>query len=505
MIAIYARQSIDKKESLSIEGQIEACKNKVNTEHCIIYSDKGFSGKNTERPDLQRLLQDIELGKIKKVIVYKLDRISRNITDFYKLFEIMQNYNCDFASATEPFDTTGMGKFIMGMLAMFAQLERENIQKRVKDNYYFRTSTTGSWAGGPAPYGFMNFRNEDNKPTLIPIKEEIEAVEYAFALYHGVGNCTLGEVAWNLNERGYKPRRKPTFDSATVSKILQNPIYVKADQLLYSYFKLRKIKFLNDKKQWNGKTSCHIIGKKHNANIASYPTLEEQSVYLTNFPGFIQSYHFIAIQKRLADNKQFARNNTMGRLEELGGKIKCKKCGYAVKSYSASTNDRPYLDCYGNRTMHICDCRFNKVNFYELQEKVGEEIQKQLDNLSDTVRAKIDEAKKKTELINKKKEQLDKIILTFAENETTAKAIERTVEKLQKEIDELEYEQKMSIYSSATLKVFLKHHSSLEETLAKGVKYIDLNIEQKRAVIDLLIDKIYLTNDINDFHIEWKL
>ena len=81
----------------------------------------------------------------------------------------MQEHNCDFVSATEPFDTTGMGVFLMGVLALFAQLERENIQKRVKDNYYYRTATTGSWAGGPAPFGFKNGRNEDKKPTLIPI------------------------------------------------------------------------------------------------------------------------------------------------------------------------------------------------------------------------------------------------------------------------------------------------------------------------------------------------
>ena len=72
--AIYARQSVDKKESLSIEGQIDKCKSKLSDDEkplAIIYKDKGFSGKNTDRPDLKRLINDIELGKIGKVIVYK--------------------------------------------------------------------------------------------------------------------------------------------------------------------------------------------------------------------------------------------------------------------------------------------------------------------------------------------------------------------------------------------------------------------------------------------------
>ena len=128
--AIYTRQSVDKKESLSIEGQIEQCSILTKGETPIIYKDKGYSGKNTDRPDLKRLINDIELDKIGKVIVYKLDRISRNITDFYKLYEIMEKHKCEFISASESFDTSSaMGTAMMGILAVFAQMERNNIQK----------------------------------------------------------------------------------------------------------------------------------------------------------------------------------------------------------------------------------------------------------------------------------------------------------------------------------------------------------------------------------------
>ncbi len=509
--AIYTRQSVDKKESLSIEGQIEQCQNKLNKgETPIIYKDKGYSGKNTERPELQRLMADIQLGKIEKVIVYKLDRISRNITDFYKLFEIMQKNGCDFASATEPFDTTGMGKFVMGMLAMFAQLERENIQKRVKDNYYYRTANTGSWAGGPAPFGFKNGRNEQGKPTLIPIAEEIEAVELMFALYNDIEHCTLGEVARNLNQRGYKPHKREVFDSVTVSKILQNPIYVKADKVLYTYFKKRKIKFLNNEEQWNGTRTAHIIGKKvGNANIRSYTTMEEQSVYLTNFEGFIPSISYVGVQDRLAENQQFTRNNTAGVLEELGGKLKCKSCGYAIKSYSQSTNGRPYLDCYANRSLHTCKEKYNKINFYELQEKVGEEIQKQLDNIHGLWQERVKVAFESTKEIEEKQAQLDGIIADFigsGENsDIMKKAFKNTVERLQTEINDLEYKQQLAMSSSGTLEIFLKNNLILKESISKGVKYIDLNTEEKRQVIDVMINKIYLTNDINTFEIAWKI
>lgn len=139
MIAIYARQSIDKKESESIETQVNDCLKLIRDEQYIIYKDKGFSGKNTQRPDLQRMLDDIKCHKINAVYVYRLDRISRNIVDFYQLYQFMEDNNCSFVSANEKFDTsTSAGKLLMNILASFAQMERESIQMRVKDNYYHR-------------------------------------------------------------------------------------------------------------------------------------------------------------------------------------------------------------------------------------------------------------------------------------------------------------------------------------------------------------------------------
>ena len=114
--AIYARQSVDKKDSVSIETQIEKCEyiTKGNVE---TYKDKGYSGKNTARPDLERLLKDIKANKISRVIVYRLDRISRNITDFYNLYSIMQEHKTDFISVNENFDTSSpMGRAMMGIL-----------------------------------------------------------------------------------------------------------------------------------------------------------------------------------------------------------------------------------------------------------------------------------------------------------------------------------------------------------------------------------------------------
>ena len=137
MVALYARQSIDKKDSISIETQLEYGKNICKLENLEYkeYFDKGFSGSNLDRPKFKELLKDIESGKINKVVCYRLDRISRSLVDFSNLLVLFQKYNVEFVSATEQFDTsTPIGRAMINIIMVFAQLERETIQQRITDN-----------------------------------------------------------------------------------------------------------------------------------------------------------------------------------------------------------------------------------------------------------------------------------------------------------------------------------------------------------------------------------
>ena len=109
--AIYGRQSVDRKDSISIESQIE-----LRGGNFRKYTDKGYSGKNTDRPKFQEMMADIRRGLIKRVVVYKLDRISRSILDFATMMETFQEYNVEFVSSTEKFDTsTPMGRAMLNM------------------------------------------------------------------------------------------------------------------------------------------------------------------------------------------------------------------------------------------------------------------------------------------------------------------------------------------------------------------------------------------------------
>ena len=202
--AIYTRQSVDRIDSISVESQAEFCKKEVIGQELKVYTDKGYSGKNIDRPAFQKLMRDIEAGIIRRVIVYRLDRISRSVLDFANVIDVFQKHNVDFVSTMEKFDTgTPIGKAMLMIVMIFAQLERETIQQRVVDAYSSR-SKRGFYMGGRVPFGF------GLKDTLIdgirtkmyePIESEAEIVRLIFSLY-AEPQTSLGDVMRYLEEHG---------------------------------------------------------------------------------------------------------------------------------------------------------------------------------------------------------------------------------------------------------------------------------------------------------------
>ena len=184
MDAIYARQSIDKKGSLSIEGQIELCR-KFTVDDALVFSDKGFSGKNTKRPAFGELMEAVEAGRVKKIVVYRLDRFSRSLADFSQIWELLRKNNVEFLSVNEQFDTSSpMGRAMLNIVMTFAQLERETTAERVRDNYHHRVSL-GAWPGGPAPYGYALSKAEldGRKVSSLIADENAKTVLHIFEEY----------------------------------------------------------------------------------------------------------------------------------------------------------------------------------------------------------------------------------------------------------------------------------------------------------------------------------
>lgn len=494
-IAVYGRQSIDKKDSISIETQVEKCKAQIIAKdidgEIVVYTDAGYSGKNTKRPEFQKMMQAVERNEIKLIVVYKLDRISRDLKDFTNMWDVFEKHKVEFLSVNETFDTsTSVGKAMLNITMVFAQMERETIQMRVTDNYYARVAKDGRWAGGPAPYGFVNAKTENKIPTLEIEPNEMEMVKYAFHEYASRPNVSLGMLGKELYEKGYRSKRSNgRFDNVTLARMLQNPIYVVADQQLYRYFKLKKINFLNNESEWDGSHSAHLVGKRsNNVNYRKYNSLEEQSIYITNIQGVIDSKIFLRVADRLSQNEQLARNNKMSNLKEFQGLLKCSDCGYSIRLGKWG------LHCHGQRNLKCCDKLYSNVDFEQLRKDLGKEMQEYMDQVArDLIRVGTLRAKKREE-IEELQKQIDNLMELVAMGGKSVKTIHKKMEDLQRKIDEKELDNYK--YDILTEKLHLP--------LALPIKYSRFSDEQKKSVCQNLINKILL-HDNGDMDIEWNI
>ena len=132
--AIYTRQSVDRIDSISVESQVEFCKKEVIGQQIKVYTDKGYSGKNIDRPAFSEMLRDIRAGKIRRVIVYRLDRISRSVLDFAGVIDIFQRHHVEFVSTMEKFDTgTPIGKAMLMIVIVASNPSLRNIENLLQE------------------------------------------------------------------------------------------------------------------------------------------------------------------------------------------------------------------------------------------------------------------------------------------------------------------------------------------------------------------------------------
>lgn len=162
--AIYTRKSTDhglEQEFNSLDAQREACEAYVKSQmhegwQAISqhYDDPAYSGGSLERPALRQLLADIDAGRVKVVVVYKIDRLTRSLADFAKLVEIFDKKGISFVAVTQQFNTTtSMGRLTLNVLLSFAQFERELSSERVRDKVA-ASRRKGKWTGGGVPLGY---------------------------------------------------------------------------------------------------------------------------------------------------------------------------------------------------------------------------------------------------------------------------------------------------------------------------------------------------------------
>lgn len=224
--ALYIRVSTEDqaREGYSISAQKEKL-----TAYCAsqgwtianMYIDDGYSAKDLDRPEMKRMIRHIKQGLIDCVLVYRLDRLTRSVSDLYKLLELFEKYNCKFKSATEVYDTTtAMGRMFITVVAALAQWERENLAERVRMGLQEK-ARQGKWVPNIAPYGYDIDRETDK---LVINEKEAAVVRKIFELYtSGKG---MSKIANELNRLGILTKSGHIWRDHQVKYVLTNPVYI---------------------------------------------------------------------------------------------------------------------------------------------------------------------------------------------------------------------------------------------------------------------------------------
>jgi site-specific DNA recombinase len=201
------------------------------------YDDGGFSGGSTDRPDLQRLLDDVRTRKIDVIVVYKVDRLTRSLADFAKLVELFDAHGGSFVSVTQQFNTTtSMGRLTLNVLLSFAQFEREVTSERIRDKIA-ASKRKGLWVGGQLPLGYQ--MKDD---TIAVVEEEAERVRLIFRRYLELGG--VNALVRDLRERNIRTKERRLATGATRGGVLfgRGSLFY----LLRNRFYIGEVKYKNE-------------------------------------------------------------------------------------------------------------------------------------------------------------------------------------------------------------------------------------------------------------------
>jgi len=229
--AIYTRKSVDQgldQEFNTLDAQRASCEAYIKAKEYegwqLVpdhYDDGGFSGKDTNRPGFQKLLTDVRSGYVNMVVCYKIDRLSRRLSDFVEIFKILEANQASFCCVTQEFNSsTSMGRMAMNMLMTFAQFERELDSERIRDKIA-QSKRKGLWLGGITPYGYL----KENK-RLIPDPATKDDVKRIFETFLEQG--TQKKTCRKLTQLGlYRfPDKQVKWNTVSLTRCLRNCAYI---------------------------------------------------------------------------------------------------------------------------------------------------------------------------------------------------------------------------------------------------------------------------------------
>ncbi len=401
-IAIYTRKSRITNKGDSIGVQIkQSADYAINQlglpeDYAFLeYSDKGLSGYYADRPDFQRMLHDIEAGKIKAVACYKLDRISRKTSDLMRLLEYFERHDVILLVCSNNINTQiSTSKIIIQVLAIIAEFERDILTERIQDNL-MELSKDGRWMGGTTPTGFTSERvstgsgkNKSAISFLIPQPEEKKIIQKLFTLF--LKTRSYNSTATELNKE-HTTKNGAAFTTLAVKDILKNPIYCVADRDAYQYFLDNGANIFGEIEDFDGNHGISAYNKTDQMKLEDENStffnpkftqsterkpITEWMVSVGRHEGFISSADWIAAQ-RLCDeiaerhNRPHRKTNAL-----LSGLICCPRCGTPLRVTPESnrwTNGKPRFK-YTCRGFRQKTCTFKAIDGVEMDEFVVQQL-----------------------------------------------------------------------------------------------------------------------------------
>jgi len=391
-----------------------------------------------------------------------------------------------------------MGRAMLNICIVFAQLERETIQKRVRDAYYSRCQK-GFHVSGKAPYGYRL------EPTVIEgintkmMAEEPEAAKHVKLMFdmYAQPNISFGDVTRYFVERGI------TFDGRepkrlTISYMLRNPVYVQADLEIYEFFKGQGADILNDVSDFNGTNGCYLY-QGRDVPDSKFTNLRDQILVLAPHEGMIPSDIWLACRRKLMKNAGFGATRK-AKNTWLAGKIKCGHCGAALSALSRKNANyayfrcRRFLDskaCSGCGTLRVC----------EAERLVYDEMRKKMDGFQTLTGGSPSKANPKLTARNVELVQVENEIGELLD--TLAGANATLLSYANTKIEELDAKRQELMKTIADLTVESMSPEQVERISHHLDNWESISYGDRRLVADGLLTRVKATSDT--LKIEWKI
>jgi len=432
-IAIYSRKSKFTGKGESIENQIELCKEHVSHkfgDNCevIVYEDEGFSAKDTKRPMFQKLINDIKTANFDALVCYRLDRISRNVSDFSSILDTLERHKINFISLREQFDTsTPMGRAMIHIASVFAQLERETIAERVKDNR-IKLAYEGRWQGGRAPIGYKSTRVESiengraKSYCKLDQTDDADWVRFIFDKFIELGSLSAIEL-YALKKDVKSPTGK-RLTKTTIKRTLENPTYATNETCVFDFLSSNGVSMTCNRNRFDGEHGLIGYGKTSESGLKSQVKMETSNwiVGVGEHRGIIDGRSWVRAQRILQKNGlKYPRWETSD-FALLSGILRCGKCGTSMvvkgQGIDANGDKRFYYVCSKKSLSKGILCDVPNINGKAYDQEVVDMIITQIGEIKDK------DIKEKCKAADKaKKADSKKIENKISENERRIKAL----------------------------------------------------------------------------------